>query len=109
MIKVYKDENIQYICTQPEERRINIYPQSLQWVIDFQICDKITADELDELLQTTSLTFVYYDDNTGDVEKTVTLQDYILINTASITYNQDLSCNAWIQLGKEVVNYGVKI
>lgn len=109
MIKVYKNENIEYVCMQPKEHRVNIRPHSFQWVVDFTICDQINSEELDELLNTTSLTFVYYDDTTGEILKTMILQDYININTASISYGPDLNCNAYIQLGKEVENYDVKI
>ena len=109
MIKVYKDENVQYKCTVPKEYRVNIYPQSRQWVVDFTICDAITTEKLNELLETTSLTFVNYDDETGEIVSSVTLNGYTSINTISITYNQDLSCTAMIQLGKEVEHYAIKV
>jgi hypothetical protein len=94
---------------QPKERRVNINPHSFQWVIDFTIYDQINAKELDELLNTMSLTFVYYDDATSDVVKTTTLEDYVTINTASISYGPDLNCNAHIQLGKEIESYDIKV
>ena len=109
MIKVYRDENTQYICMQPKERRVNIRSQSFQWVLDFTICDKINSEELNDLLSTTSLTFVYYDDTTNAITQTIVLQDYVNINTVSIAYSPDLSCNAYIQLGKEIENYDIEV
>lgn len=93
-----------YKCTAPDEHRINIFPQGRQWVIDFTICDAITAAELDELLTASTLTFKYYNDTTGEEEKTLHFEGYTVINTASIKYEQDLSCTAPVQLGKEVEN-----
>lgn len=109
MIKVFKNEDTQYICTQPKEYRVNFRSQSYQWVVDFTIFDKIDSEKLDELLDATSLTFVYYDDTSGEVITSINLEDYTIINTMSITYGADLSCSAYIQLGKEITNYGVKV
>ena len=109
MIKVYKDENVQYKCTAPKEYRVNIYPQARQWVVDFTICDTITTEKINELLETTSLTFVTYNDETGEIVGSVTLNGYTSINTVSITYNQDLSRTAMIQLGKEVERNVIKV
>lgn len=92
-----------YKCTAPNEQRINIFSQGRQWVIDFTICDTITAAELDELLSITNLYFIYCGD-TGAEETTVSFKDYTIINSASIKYEQDLSCTAFVQLGKEVEN-----
>lgn len=103
MIYVVKNEK-KYKCTAPDEHRINVFPQGRQWVIDFTICDTINAAELDDLLNTTALTFVYYDDTSGEEEKTLIFEGYIIINSASIKYEQDLSCTASVQLGKEVQN-----
>ena len=93
-----------YKCTAPNEHRVNIFPQCRQWVIDFTICDTINAAELDELLGTHIFTFVFYDDTTNEEVKTLIFEDYTKINSASIKYEQDLSCTASIQLGKEVQN-----
>ncbi len=109
MIMIGKDENIQYICTQPKEYRLNLRNMLYQWVVEFTICDEITTEKIDDLLNTRSLTFIYYDDNTKETLKRVTIDDYIKINTISITYNQDLSCTAFIQLGKEVEGYAIEV
>ena len=93
--------NKKYRCTAPDEHRINIHPQSIQWVIDFTICDTITTAELDTLLRDDELMFVFVDDATGD-ETMLTFRDYTKTNSVSIKYNQDLSCTASVQLGKEI-------
>lgn len=103
MIYVVKNDK-KYKCTAPDEHRISIFPQGRQWVIDFTICDAINAAELDDLLNASALTFVYYNDSTGEAEKTLIFEGYTTINSASIKYEQDLSCTASVQLGKEVQN-----
>ena len=90
-----------YKCTAPDEQRVNIYPQGRQWVLDFTICDSISADEVDALLSTEDKVFVYVDDTTAE-EKTFVFSGYSKINGASIKYNQDMSCTVNIQLGKEI-------
>lgn len=103
MIYVVKNET-KYKCTAPDEHRISVFPQGWQWVIDFTIYDTINAAELDELLNDDTFSFVYYNDTSGEVEKTLNFEGYTTINSASIKYEQDLSCTASVQLGKEVQN-----
>ena len=109
MIYVYKNKDKKYKCTPPDEQRVTVFPQGRQWVLDFTICDAITAAELDELLDTNSLSFEYCDDSTGALQNTLTFEGYTKINGAYIKYEQDLSCTAPIQLGKEITNNASKI
>lgn len=90
-----------YASTAPDEHRINIYPQKRQWVLDFTICDTVTASDMDGLLDGTDLTFIY--DPGGPDEHSVTFSGYKNINSITIKYNQDLSCTATIQLGGEII------
>lgn len=92
-----------YQCTAPDEHRINIHSQKRQWVIDFTICDSISAAEMDALLDGNDLVFIYVDDATKE-EKVLTFSGYTTVNSASIKYNQDLSCTALVQLGKEIIS-----
>lgn len=100
--------NKKYKCTPPDEHRINIYPQRRQWVIDFTITDNITSDEMDELLSLGELNFVRVDETTKE-ETMLTFSDYSIINSASVKYEQDLSCTATVQLGKEIESNACKI
>ncbi len=102
MIKVSKDNETSFICTAPTERRINVFPQGRQWVVEFTICDTITPPQLDELLTGDPLTFSFLDDVSGQKINTLVFDGYVNINSASIKYEQDLSCTAFVQLGKEV-------
>ena len=92
-----------YKCTAPDEHRIDLHAQKRQWVIDFTICDTITAPEMDDLLTGTDLIFICVNEDTKE-ETTLTFSGYVKINSASIKYNQDLSCTATVQLGKEIVS-----
>lgn len=94
------DGTDRYKCTAPEEHRINIQSQKRQWVIDFIICDSITPSKIDALLDSNELTFIYVDDKAE--ETAVSFDGYTKINSVFIKYEQDLSCTATVQLGKEV-------
>ncbi len=109
MIYVYKDQEKKYKTTPPDEQRASVFPQGRQWVLNFTICDTITAPELDELLDTDALYFEYRDDSTNELINTLSFEGYTQINGAYIKYEQDLSCTAPVQLGKEVTNNASQI
>lgn len=101
-------ENKRYKCTAPDEHCISIWPQSRQWVIDFTICDNITASELDGLLEEETLSFIHVDEQTEE-EKVLNFEGYCNVNSAAIKYNIDLSCTASVQLGKEIEEHVRKV